>query len=137
MKTDTFLKFAFAEVCGLLSTLFGEMDGLFTALIVFMILDYITGIFVGISQKRLDSEIGFKGILKKLTMLIVVALGHVLDAYVLGGACCKMIAVGFYLANEGLSILENTAKLGVKYPKKLLEVLKQLKEDDDDDVHGN
>ena len=134
MKTDTVIKIIMSEACGLASLLWGNLDGMFTALIVFMILDYITGVMVGICNKNVDSSTGFRGILRKITMLIVVAVGHTLDLYVLGGgtAVCKCAAVGFYLANEGISILENTAKLGVKYPKKLLDILKQLHDKSDE-----
>ena len=134
MKTDTFIKIIMSEACGLASLLWGDLDGMFISLIIFMILDYITGVMVGICTKELDSSAGFRGIVRKVTMLIVVAVGHTIDQYVLGGgtAVCKCAVVGFYLANEGISILENTAKLGVKYPKKLLEILKQLHDKSDE-----
>lgn len=138
MNTGTFWKCIFAWCCGVCSFLFGDMDGLFTALLAFMVLDYITGLIVGITQKKLDSSVGFKGIAKKFFMLVIVAVGHILDAHVLGdGALCKSIVTGFYVANEGISILENTAKIGVKYPKKLLEILKQLKSESDSKKDGD
>lgn len=122
-----------AFFAGMASFLFGGMDGLLYALIAFMILDYITGILVAIAQKELSSEIGFKGIAKKVLILALVAVGHLLDAHVLGGgAFCRSAVIGFYIANEGISILENAGELGLPLPKKLIAVLKQLKSKDDE-----
>lgn len=116
-----------AAVCGFL---FGEFDGLMYALIAFMVLDYISGVLVAIAQKELSSKVGFKGIAKKVIILVLVAVGHLLDAHVLhDGAVCRMAVSGFYAANEAISILENASELGIPLPKKLVAVLKQLKED--------
>ena len=118
-----------AAVCGFL---FGQMDGLMYALIAFMILDYLTGVLVAVAQKELSSKVGFKGIAKKVIILALVAVGHILDTHVLGGgAVCRSAVSGFYIANEGVSILENAAELGLPLPKKLVDVLKQLRDDDD------
>lgn len=120
-----------AAVCGFL---FGEFDGLMYALIAFMVLDYISGVLVAIAQKELSSKVGFKGIAKKVIILSLVAVGHILDVHVLGGgAVCRSAVLGFYIANEGISILENAAELGLPLPKKLVSVLKQLKEKEDKD----
>ena len=119
-----------AAVCGFL---FGQMDGLMYALIAFMALDYLTGVLVAAAQKELSSKVGFKGIAKKVISLALVAVGHILDTHVLGGgAVCRSAVSGFYIANEGISILENAAELGLPLPKKLVDVLKQLRDDDDD-----
>ena len=136
MKQETFWKLLFADICGIAGLIWGEMDGLFAALIILMVLDYITGVFVAIFRKKLDSSIGFKGILRKVMMLVLVAVGHVLDVYVLGGDSdvCRTVVCGFYVANEGISILENTARMGVRYPKKLLNILKQLKTESEEGV---
>ena len=113
-----------AAACGFL---FGELDGLMYALIAFMILDYIS-----IAEHELSSKIGFKGITKKVIILILVAVGHILDMHILGGgAVCRSAVCGLYIANEGISILENASELGIPLPKKLVAVLKQLKEDSD------
>jgi toxin secretion/phage lysis holin len=118
-----------AAVCGFL---FGEFDGLMYALIAFMLLDYVSGVLVAISEKELSSKIGFKGIAKKVIILILVAVGHILDVHILGGgAVCRSAVCGLYIANEGISILENASELGIPLPKKLVAVLKQLKEDSD------
>lgn len=118
-----------AAACGFL---FGELDGLMYALIAFMILDYISGVLVAIAEHELSSKIGFKGIAKKVIILILVAVGHILDMHILGGgAVCRSAVCGLYIANEGISILENASELGIPLPKKLVAVLKQLKEDSD------
>lgn len=120
-----------AAVCGFL---WGEADGLLYALIAFMTIDYITGVIVAVIQHVLSSEIGFKGIAKKVLILALVAVGHILDVHVLGGgAVCRSAVIGFYLANEGISILENAGELGLPLPKKLIAVLKQLKDKEDDE----
>lgn len=115
---------------GLCGFLFGELDGLIYALIAFMMLDYISGVLVAISEKELSSRIGFKGIAKKVIILILVAVGHIVDMHVLGcGDVCRSAVCGLYIANEGISILENASDLGIPLPKKLVAVLKQLKDD--------
>lgn len=122
-----------AFFAGMASFLFGGMDGLLYALIVFMVLDYVTGIIVAVTKHELSSEIGFKGIAKKVLIMALVAVGHILDAHVLGGgAFCRSAVIGFYIANEGISILENAGELGLPLPKKLIAVLKQLKSKDDE-----
>ena len=112
-----------------LGFLFGEVTGLFWALIAFMALDYTTGIINAVVSKKLSSAVGFKGLAKKFVILIFVAVGHIIDTYILGGTPAIMSAVMlFYLANEGISILENAAKLGLPVPKKLVGIMEQLKE---------
>ena len=109
--------------------LFGEITGLFWALIAFMALDYTTGIINAVVSKKLSSAVGFRGLAKKFVILIFVAVGHIIDTYILGGTPAIMSAVMlFYLANEGISIIENAAKLGLPVPKKLVEIMEQLKE---------
>jgi len=120
-----------AAVCGFL---WGEADGLLYALIAFMTIDYISGVIVAIVRHELSSEVGFKGIAKKVLILALVAVGHILDVHVLGsGAACRSAVIGFYLANEGISILENAGELGLPLPKKIIAVLKQLKDKEDDE----
>lgn len=120
-----------AAVCGFL---WGQADGLLYALIAFMAIDYISGVIVAVVRHELSSEVGFKGIAKKVLILALVAVGHILDVHVLGGgAVCRSAVIGFYLANEGISILENAGELGLPLPKKLIAVLKQLKDKEDND----
>lgn len=118
-----------AAVCGFL---WGQADKMLYALVAFMIIDYITGVTVAVFQKKLSSEIGSKGIAKKVFIMALVAVGHILDVNVIGeGAVCRSAVMGFYIANEGISILENAAALGLPLPKKLTAVLKQLRNDND------
>lgn len=129
MKLQTIFDMVAATIGVALGFLFGEVTGLFWALIAFMALDYVTGIINAIVSKKLSSAVGFKGLAKKFVILIFVAVGHIIDTYILGGTPAIMSAVMlFYLANEGISIIENAAKLGLPVPKKLVEILEQLKE---------
>ena len=108
--------------------MYGEVGGLFWALIAFMALDYITGVIVAVINKRLSSEVGFKGLAKKFLILVFVAVGHIADTYILGGTPAAMSAVMlFYIANEGISIIENAAALGLPVPKKLTSIMEQIK----------
>lgn len=134
MRIETFLKWLSAEIFALAALLWGSMDGLMVALLIAMGLDFVTGLIVGGTKKKLNSEVCFKGIAKKMLILIMVALGNILDAYLFGGgnAVCRSAVIGFYVANEGLSILENAGKLGLPLPPKLRRMLEQLKDDDEE-----
>lgn len=115
-------------VGGVLGFLFGEVGGLFYALVAFMAIDYVTGVIIAIINHNLSSEVGFKGLAKKLIILLFVALGHIIDTYILGGTPAAMSAVMlFYCANEGISIIENAVLLGMPVPQKLQDILEQLK----------
>lgn len=115
-------------VGAVLGFMYGEVTGLFWALIAFMALDYITGVFVAIIEKRLSSEVGFRGLAKKFLILVFVAVGHIADTYILGGTPAAMSAVMlFYIANEGISIIENAAALGLPVPKKLTSIMEQIR----------
>ena len=132
MRLETFLKWLSAEIFAGFGFLFGGMDGLLTALMAFMMMDYLTGIIVAVKEKKLSSEVGFYGLIKKGVMLSVVAISHILDTQIIGGSSMlRSGAAGFFLANEGLSILENASKLGIPLPKKLKAVLQQLKEENE------
>lgn len=123
-----------AAGAGLFAFLFGDITPLFWAVLAFMVLDYLTGVIVAIINKNLSSEIGFKGLAKKLLILVFIALAHILDVNVLGTYPVLQSAVMmFFLANEGISLIENAAKLGVPVPSKLLDVLKQLKQQGESD----
>lgn len=122
------LKSLVSGIIGIAGFLIGEFDGLYKALLVLIIADYITGVIVAIVKKQLSSEIGAKGIAKKILMLIVVAVANVLDVQIIGGgAGLRNITIIFYAANEVISLLENTSKLGLPYPPKLIDMLEQLK----------
>lgn len=119
-----------AAVCALFGYLFGEYDGMMAALTALIVLDYITGVIAAAVEKRLSSEVGARGIAKKVIMLLVVAVANVVDASVIGeGNVLRSVAALFYIANEGISLLENGARLGVPMPKKLIDILAQLRTD--------
>ncbi|MDE6666529.1 MAG: phage holin family protein [Ruminococcus sp.] len=125
---DKFLQTLSAVICAVCGFLWGQLDGLLYALIAFMVLDYITGLISAYIRKELSSAVGFTGIAKKVFIMILVAVGHILDTHVIGdGTVCRSAVIGFYLANEGISILENAGKIGLPLPEKLLDVLAQLK----------
>ena len=117
----------------ILSFLFGSLDGFLITLIVFVVMDYITGVIDAIVNEELSSDVGFKGILKKVLIFAVVAVANIIDVRVIRqGSVLRTATVFFYLSNEGISILENIGNIGVPLPKKLIKVLKQLKEKDDE-----
>lgn len=116
-----------AVIGGAVGYFLGGWDGFLYTLLAFVILDYVTGVMCAVVDHDLSSEIGFKGICKKVLIFALVGVGHLLDTYVLGvGGVLRTAVIFFYLANEGVSILENSAHLGLPIPKKLQEVLKQL-----------
>lgn len=124
---DVYKKFT-SGIIGIMGFLIGDFDGLFKALLVLIVADYITGVIVAVVRKKLSSEIGAKGIAKKILMLIIVAVANVLDVQIIGGgAALRNITIIFYAANEVISLLENTGALGVPYPQKLMDILEQLK----------
>lgn len=133
------IQLIFTAVGGWLGWFLGGSDGLLFALIAFVVIDYITGVMCAISDKKLSSAVGFKGICKKVLNFALVGLGHILDTRVIGaGSVLRTAVIFFYLSNEGISLLENAAHLGLPVPKKLKDVLEQLhkrseKEDDDED----
>ena len=129
----TEFRYSLSVLCAIAGFLFGNIDGLILALIAFMILDYITGVVVGVIEKKLSSSAGFEGLLKKGLILIIVSIGHILDTQIFGGeaSVCRSAVIGFYIANEGLSIIENAGKIGLPLPKKLQKALEQLRDDND------
>ena len=121
-------------VGAVLGFMYGEVTGLFWALIAFMATDYITGVVVAAINKQLSSEVGFRGLAKKLMILVFVSLGHIADMYVLGGTpVAKSAVMLFYIANEGLSIIENAGNLGLPVPKKLKDIMVQLKKESEEE----
>ena len=128
--TARILKPISAVICGIAGFLWGDLDGLLVALIAFICLDYTTGLIVGTVRHNLNSQTSFAGLAKKMFILVVVSVAHIIDTQILGGTASvlRSAACGLYIANEGLSILENGGKLGVPYPKKLKEILEQLRD---------
>lgn len=110
--------------------LFGAVDGLLYALIVFVVLDYATGVMRAIAERKLSSDVGFKGIFRKMIIFALVIVGNVIDTQVLeNGSVMRTAVIFFYMSNEGISILENASALGLPVPKKIQDILKQLKEE--------
>lgn len=123
----TKIQLAFTAIGGWLGAYLGGVDGLMIALIVFVVLDYITGIMCGVVDKQLSSEIGFKGLFKKVLIFALVGVAHIIDTNVIGtGSPLRSAVICFYLSNEGLSIMENAAHLGLPIPDKLKGILSQL-----------
>lgn len=111
---------------------FGVFDDLFKALIIFICIDYITGVICAIVERKLSSEIGAKGIAKKVFIIILVGIANLIDTTVIkSGEAVRDMVIFFYLANEGISILENSARMGLPIPEKLKDILEQLKDKDD------
>ena len=123
----TKVQIAITALGGWLGYFLGGLDGLLIALIVFSALDYVTGVMCAIADKKLSSEIGFKGICRKVIIFMLVGIAHVLDVNVIAtGSVLRTAVIFFYLSNEGVSLLENAAHLGLPVPEKLKDVLEQL-----------
>ena len=121
------IQIIFTAVGGWLGYFLGGCDGLLIALVVFAVTDYITGVMCAIADKKLSSEIGFKGICRKVIIFMLVGIAHVLDVNVIAtGSVLRTAVIFFYLSNEGVSLLENAAHLGLPVPDKLKDVLEQL-----------
>lgn len=125
------LQVAIAAVGGYIGWLLGGVDGLLYALVVFVFIDYITGLMAAVIEKRLSSNIGFKGIFKKVLIFILVGIGHIIDYHLIGkGSAVRTAVIFFYLSNEGLSIMENAAKVGLPIPEKLKVIFTELKKEE-------
>lgn len=121
------VQFIFAGIGGWLGWFLGSYDGLLYALLVFVIVDYITGVICAISDHSLSSETGFKGICRKVLIFILVGVANIMDVQVIGtGSVLRTAIIFFYISNEGVSLLENAGHLGLPIPEKLKAVLEQL-----------
>lgn len=121
------IQLAFAAVGGWLGYFLGGCDGLLYVLIAFVAIDYITGVMCAISDKTLSSEVGFKGICRKVLIFLLVGIGNIIDVQVLGSpGVLRTAVIFFYLSNEGVSLLENAAHLGLPVPDAIKTVLEQL-----------
>ncbi len=123
------VQIVFAGIGGWLGYFLGGCDGLVLALLLFVVMDYITGIMCAVADKKLSSEVGFKGICRKVLIFMLVGIANILDVQVIGtGSVLRTAVIFFYLSNEGISLLENAAHLGLPIPEKLKLVLEQLHE---------
>lgn len=121
------IQMVFTAVGGWLGYFLGGNDGLLIALVVFAVADYITGVMCAVSDKKLNSQVGFKGICRKVLIFLLVGIAHILDVQVIGtGSVLRTAVIFFYLSNEGVSLLENAAHLGLPVPEKMKDILAQL-----------
>ena len=121
------IQVAIAAAGGWLGYFLGGWDGFLYALLAFVVIDYITGLMCAVLDKKLSSEVGFRGIFKKVLIFSLVAIGHIIDKSVIGdGYVIRTAVIFFYLSNEGVSILENAAHIGLPVPQKLKDILEQL-----------
>ena len=131
------VQLVFTGIGGWLGYFLGGCDGLILALLLFVVADYITGIMCAIADKKLSSEVGFKGICRKVLIFMLVGIANVLDVQVIGnGSILRTAVIFFYLSNEGISLLENAAHLGLPIPEKLKKVLEQLHDRSEEDKDG-
>ena len=121
------IQFIFTAVGGWLGYFLGGCDGLLYALIAFVVVDYITGVMCAVSEKNLSSSVGFKGICRKVLIFLLVGIANILDVQVIGtGSVLRTAVIFFYISNEGVSLVENAAHLGLPVPEKMKAVLEQL-----------
>lgn len=131
------IQMVFTAIGGWLGYFLGGCDGLLYALVAFVVLDYITGIMCAVADKELSSNVSFRGLARKVCIFVMVGIGHLLDTQIFGETgVLRTAIIFFYLSNEGLSLTENTAHLGLPIPEKLHAVLKQLHEKGNDEKDG-
>lgn len=127
------IQFVFAVIGGWLGYFLGDCDGLLYALLAFVVIDYLTGITCAINDHTLSSEVGFRGICRKVLIFLLVGIANILDVSVIGsGSVLRTAVIFFYISNEGLSLVENAAHLGLPVPEKIKAVLEQLHDRTDD-----
>ena len=121
-----------AIVATFLTYIFGGWDAALSILIIFMVLDYLTGVIYAYTVKSLNSEVGFKGLIKKCMILVVLIIGVMLDRMLGNGTWVfRTLVCYFYIANEGISLLENVANIGIPIPNKIRNALEQLNKDEE------
>jgi toxin secretion/phage lysis holin len=126
------LQLIFTALGGYVGWFLGGVDGFMYALITFVIIDYVTGLMVAVLEKKLSSEVGFRGIFKKVLIFAFVGIGNIIDVYLLkNGSAIRTAVIFFYVSNEGISIIENSSKIGLPIPQKLKDILEQLNKEDD------
>ena len=126
------MKYSLQSILGVvgayLGYFLGGFDGLLHALVIFVSIDYITGVMLSIVKKRLSSEVGAKGIFKKVMLFLLVGMGHMVDLHIIKeGSATRNAVLFFYMSNDGLSILENVSLMGLPIPEKLKQILKKLR----------
>jgi len=121
------IQLIFAAVGGWLGYFLGGCDGLLIALVMFVVVDYLTGVMCAVADRKLSSEVGFKGICRKVLIFLLVGIANILDVQVIStGSVLRTAVIFFYISNEGVSLLENAAHLGLPIPEKMKDILEQL-----------
>ena len=129
-----YLQMFFAAIGGWLGWFLGGYDGFLYALIAFVVIDYILGVMCAILEKHLSSDVGARGIFKKVVIFSLVGIAHIIDQNIIGdGGAIRTAVIFFYFSNEGISIIENSTRIGLPVPEKLKEILEQLKDGGDKD----
>ena len=140
MKTVwNWIQVALSALGGGIGCFLGGLDGFLYALIAFVVIDYITGVMCAIVDKKLSSNVGFRGIFRKVLIFVMVGIGNLIDTQLIGsGEALRTAVIFFYISNEGVSLLENAAHIGLPIPEKLKDVLAQLhnRTDADKDTEG-
>lgn len=127
------LQLLFTAIGGYLGYFLGGLDGFIYALVTFVVIDYITGIMAAIVERKLSSEIGFRGIFKKVLIFLLVTVGNIIDKNLVGtGGAVRTAVIFFYISNEGISVIENSIRIGLPVPEKLKNVLEQLQHKEED-----
>jgi len=130
----TFIQMVFAAIGGWLGWFLGGYDGFLYALIAFVVIDYILGVMCAILEKHLSSDVGARGIFKKVVIFSLVGIAHIIDQNIIGdGGAIRTAVIFFYLSNEGISIIENATRIGLPVPDKFKGILEQLKDGGDKD----
>jgi toxin secretion/phage lysis holin len=130
-NTFNFIQTIFAAIGGYIGWFLGGVDGFMYALITFVVIDYVTGLMVAVLERKLSSEVGFRGIFKKVMIFTLVGIGNIIDVHLIkNGSAIRTAVIFFYVSNEGISIIENSAKIGLPIPQKLKDILKQLNKEE-------
>ena len=131
-------KILFLIILGVKNILESTSD-IFNVLILFIVLDYISGIFRSIVEQKLSSQIGYKGILRKIFILVIISVSYLIDEYIIMAETKSMtlIVTMFYISNEGISILENANKIGIPIPNKLKQVLLSVRNEENEFKKNN
>lgn len=125
------LQLIFTALGGYVGWFLGGVDGFMYALIIFVVIDYVTGLMVAVLERKLSSEVGFRGIFKKVLIFTLVGIGNIIDVYLIkNGSAIRTAVLFFYISNEGISIIENSAKIGLPIPQKLKDILEQLNKEE-------
>jgi toxin secretion/phage lysis holin len=125
------MQLIFTALGGYIGWFLGGVDGFMYALITFVVIDYVTGLMVAVLERKLSSEIGFRGIFKKVLIFVMVGIGNIVDVHLIkNGSAIRTAVIFFYVSNEGISIIENAAKIGLPIPQKLKDILEQLNKEE-------